>query len=61
MVGISRGMLSISNICSMDFLIFEMLNHWERFKSGVNSGDAGGARAPPEFGGSEKGQRLISA
>ena len=29
--------------------------------SAVFSGDAGGARAPPEFGGSEKGQSLISA
>ena len=52
--GISRGMFTISSICSMDFLIFEMLNYWERFKSGVDSKDAGGARAPPEFGGSEK-------
>ena len=29
--------------------------------SAVFSGDAGGARAPPEFGGSEKGRSLISA
>ena len=29
--------------------------------SAVDSGGAGGARAPPEFGGSEKGQSLISA
>ena len=29
--------------------------------SGVDSGGAGGARAPPEFWGSEKGQSLISA
>ena len=29
--------------------------------SGVDSGGAGGARAPPEFGRSEKGQSLISA
>ena len=29
--------------------------------SGVDSGAAGGARAPPEFGGSEKGRGLISA
>ena len=29
--------------------------------SGVDSGGAGGARAPPEFGGSEKGRSLISA
>ena len=29
--------------------------------STVDSGSAGGARAPPEFGGSEKGQSLISA
>ena len=28
--------------------------------SAVDSGSAGGARAPPEFGGSEKGQSLIS-
>ena len=29
--------------------------------SAVDSGGAGGARAPPEFGGSVKGQSLISA
>ena len=29
--------------------------------SGVDSGGAGGARAPPEFGGSQKGRSLISA
>ena len=29
--------------------------------SGVFSGGAGGARAPPEFGGSQKGRSLISA
>ena len=29
--------------------------------SGVDSGGAGGARAPPEFGVSEKGQTMISA
>ena len=29
--------------------------------STVDSGGAGGARAPQEFGGSEKGQSLISA
>ena len=29
--------------------------------SAVFSGGAGGARAPPEFGGSRKGQSLISA
>ena len=29
--------------------------------SAVDSGGAGGARAPPEFGDSEKGQSLISA
>ena len=31
------------------------------FGSAVDSGGAGGARAPPEFGGSEKGRSLISA
>ena len=31
------------------------------YYSAVDSGGAGGARAPPEFGGSEKGQSLISA
>ena len=31
------------------------------FCSGVDSGGAGGARALPEFGGSEKGQSLIFA
>ena len=30
-------------------------------RSAVDSGGAGGARASPEFGGSEKGQSLISA
>ena len=29
--------------------------------SGIDSGGAGGAIAPPEFGGSEKGRSLISA
>ena len=29
--------------------------------SAVNSGGAGGARAPSEFGGSEKGQSLVFA
>ena len=29
--------------------------------SAVDSGGAGGARAPPEFGGSKKGRSLISA
>ena len=29
--------------------------------SAVDSGGAGGARAPPEFGGLEKGRSLISA
>ena len=29
--------------------------------SAVDSGGAGGARAPPEFGGSEKGRSLIFA
>ena len=29
--------------------------------SAVDSGGAGGARAPPELGGSEKGRSLISA
>ena len=29
--------------------------------SAIDIGGAGGARAPPEFGGSEKGQSLISA
>ena len=33
----------------------------DSFYSGVDSGGAVGARAPPEFGGSEKGQSLISA
>ena len=32
-----------------------------RSSSAVFSGGAGGARAPPEFGGSQKGQSLISA
>ena len=33
----------------------------KRNSSAEDSGGAGGARAPPEFGGSEKGQSLISA
>ena len=32
-----------------------------QWTSAVFSGGAGGARAPPEFGGSQKGQSLISA
>ena len=32
-----------------------------RLCNAVFSGGAGGARAPPEFGGSEKGRSLISA
>ena len=35
--------------------------HHKRVPSAVDSGGAGGARAPPEFGGSEKGRSLISA
>ena len=31
------------------------------YTSGVESGSTGGVRAPLEFGGSEKGQSLISA
>ena len=31
------------------------------YDSGVDSGGAGGTRAPSEFGGSEKGRSLISA
>ena len=34
---------------------------WCCNESAVDSGGAGGARAPPEFGGSEKGRSLISA
>ena len=34
---------------------------WGYISSAVFSGGAGGARAPPEFGGSEKGRSLISA
>ena len=36
-----------------------MMSHY--LDSAVFSGGARGARAPPEFGGSEKGQSLISA
>ena len=40
--------------------------HWNNrniciFNSAVFSGGAGGARAPPEFRGSQKGRSLISA
>ena len=36
---------------------------WQRghFDQRIDSGGAGGARAPPEFGGSEKGRGLIFA
>ena len=36
-------------------------NVYASYDSGVDSGGAGGTRAPPEFGGSEKGRSLISA
>ena len=39
-----------------------LIQGWQiTLSSAVDSGGAGGARAPPEFGGSEKGQSLISA
>ena len=41
--------------------IEEMDVNWVTSASTVDSGGAGGARAPPEFGGSEKGQRMLSA
>ena len=47
------------------FLVNELCIHFQRScvenRSAVDSRGAGGARAPPEFGGSEKGQSLISA
>ena len=41
--------------------ICEFRNEIRPIYSGVDSGGAGGAITPPEFGGSEKGQSLISA
>ena len=41
--------------------IFDFKNVIETLSSAVFSGGAGGARAPPEFGGSQKGLSLISA
>ena len=38
-----------------------ILDAFKSYCSGADSGGAGGTRAPPEFGGSEKGQSLISA
>ena len=38
----------------------DFLSHHNSLFSAVDSGGAGGARAPAEFGGSEKGQSLIS-
>ena len=37
------------------------VNIWLCPIRGIDSGGAGGARAPPEFWGSEKGRSLISA
>ena len=34
-------------------------NVYASYDSGVDSGGAGGTRAPPQFGGSEKGRSLI--
>ena len=43
-------------------LLFQPLSLFHhQFYSAVFSGGAGGARAPPEFRGSQKGQSLISA
>ena len=39
----------------------KLLQHKVARVSAVDCGGAGGARAPPEFGGLEKGQSLISA
>ena len=36
-------------------------NVYASYDSGVDSGGAGGTRAPPQFGGSEKGRSLIAA
>ena len=47
------------------FLVNELYIHFQRScvenRSAVDSRGAEGARAPPEFGGSEKGRSLISA
>ena len=41
--------------------LYEVENLKTNTSSAVFSGGAGGARAPPEFEGSQKGQSLISA
>ena len=40
---------------------FDMIDKKNQHDSAVDGGGAEGARAPPEFGGSEKGKSLISA
>ena len=53
--GLSWRWIQNSKICQLDFKIFFSLA--KTSSSGVDSGGAGGARAPPEFGGSEKGAK----
>ena len=43
------------------FVLNDYTHTYYLIGSAVFSGGAGGARAPPEFGGSQKGQSLISA
>ena len=45
---------------TLNYLILSTDKNWTIY-SAVFSGGAGGARAPPEFGGSQKGRSLISA
>ena len=47
-------------MCFQKGFFYIMKVVWHTF-SAVFSGGAGGARAPPEFGGSQKGRSLISA
>ena len=51
---VGSKVVCIKKIFSLTLLIYTYL-------SAVDSGGAGGARAAPEFGGSEKGRSLISA
>ena len=54
-VSVSVSVYNESNWKDCVKIILELLN------SAVDGGGAGGARVPPEFGGSEKGRSMISA
>ena len=53
-------MISAGSKSSLSNLIFQN-SSTDQQASAVDSGGAGDVRTPPEFGGSEKGQNLISA